>query len=304
MKKILMMGIAALAGLAATGVDAMTLAEAGAKKAEAAANQKTMSAVIKDLSEEDQVKFLAMVNEEIANSEGSAEEKTARYIAAAEAALSSCPKSNVAALTAEVYATVPLQSLPLMSERLASGVFSRGTANDAQVKTAAESVMKAIEARTSSAADSDRRNTAAVLAFLNASGGTPADLRSTLLDGYPSEASMEWVPAAMGEVDGTKDYKPLLGVETASPKADDVFTILPMAPAVLAGSMMADLSGTGTAYTDAVLDPDQYALPDQGGDFGMEIRIPRTTDQSKPWYNGAKRGESYDEPEVYPGQSF
>lgn len=304
MKKLIMTAIAAFASLAVTGVDAMTLAEAGAKKAEAAADPNAMAAVIKDLSEADQVQFLAMVNAEIEALPLSAEEKTAKYLDAATAAIASCPASNRAALMAETFATVPLASLTAINEKFAED-FKKG-ASQGDVAGAAIATMKTIESRTATAPDSDRRNTFAVLTFVRAAGGeTATELREALLEGYPSEASLSWVPSAMGEVTGTKDYAPLLGGGATTPNLEEVYSMLLPAPAVLSGAMLADLAGTGNSFANAVFDPDQFTLPGGSMDFGIDLRIPRTTDKSKPWHNTGKRGESpYEEPDVYPGQSL
>lgn len=315
MKKILMMGVAALAGLAMTAANAITLDEVAAKKSDVAAKPATAGEVIKSLSSaEDQVKFLAMVNEAIAaDTSLTPAQRTAKYIAATTSALASCPAANIPALMAEAYATIPLQSLPYVSESLTTNVFARGEGTtDAQMKAAAESVMEAIESRTATASDADRRNTAAVLAFLNASGGTPEDLRSTLLDGYPAAAAQEWVPAAMGEVDGSVDYDPLLGEKVEGFSMDELRNALAsMEIASGDGSAISSIAD-GSTFEDVKLEPDAYTVPtpdpiiDSDGNINDPV-VPRTLNPDKPWSPEYRRGDtpSYptpDEPTPYPDQ--
>ena len=87
MKKILMMGIAAIAAMAMTDARALSLTDAGAKVPEAAEKPATMAEVMNQLSEADQLKFLATVNEAIAKMPISEDEKVARYVEANTAAV-------------------------------------------------------------------------------------------------------------------------------------------------------------------------------------------------------------------------
>ncbi len=312
MKKILMMGVAALAGLAMTAANAITLDEAAAKKADVAAKPATAGEVIKSLSSaEDQVKFLAMVNEAIAaDTSLTPAQRTAKFIAATTSALANCPAANIPALMAEAYATIPLQSLPYVSENLTTNVFKRGEGtSDAQMKAAAESVMEAIESRTATASDADRRNTAAILAFLNASGGSPEDLRSTLLDGYPSAAAQEWVPAAMGEVDGSVDYGPLLGQKNVGFSEDEMRKNLSEMNIPSGDGTAVSSIADGSTFADVTLEPGAYTVPtpDPITDYEGNIKysvLPHTLQPDKPWAAKYRRGDTptYDVPSTYPDQ--
>lgn len=313
MKKILMTGIAAVAAFVAVGARGMTLAEAAAKVADAAESPSAMASVMKELSAEDQVKFLASVNGAIEKMPVSEADKAEKFLAANKAAMQNAAKGNLSTLLAETYATVPLSALTVINERFAADLFNRSAdgkrVSDEMMKSNALVAVEAVKDRTAKGdvSNSDKRNAFAALTFIRASEGSPADLRDALLAGLPAEAKSEWIPAALGEGEPAS-YDAILGGEGA-PNAEAVSSILPQAPASLTGALAADLSGvvddngkTTSAFTDAVLDPNQYALPSSSSDFGLTMRIPRTQNKDNPWYNGAKRGENKGEGGGYPWQ--
>ena len=308
MKKLLMMGMAAMAALVGSEARALTLAEAASQVAAAAETPETMASVMSQLSAEDQIKFLASVNESIESMPVSDEKKAALFIAANEAAMKAAQKGNLPALLAETYATVPLEVLTVLNERFATDLFSR-TADatrpitDEAMKEIAVETMKVIQARNekSDVNYAAQRNTFAVLMFLRAANGSPADLKDVLLAGYPADAAAEWVPAALGEGE-PKSYEPMLAIGMKPVEASTVINLL-SAPHVLSGSMILNLgvSPDGQARTvapfhSALLDPNQYALP-RGMDYGVDIRIPKTLNKANPWYNDAARGDT---PSVQP----
>ena len=85
MKKILMIGIAALASVAMA--QELSLADASSKIGEAAGNPATMTSLMKQLKAGDQAAFVARVNQTIDAMPGSASEKAAAYLTANSAAL-------------------------------------------------------------------------------------------------------------------------------------------------------------------------------------------------------------------------
>ncbi len=314
MKKILMTGIAAIAAFVAVGARGMTLAEAAAKVADAAESPSAMASVMKELSAEAQVKFLASVNGAIEKMPVSEADKAEKFLAANKAAMQNAAKGNLSTLLAETYATVPLSALTVINERFAADLFNRSAdgkrVSDEMMKSNALVAVEAVKDRTAKGdvSNSAERNAFAALTFIRASEGSPADLRDALLAGLPAEAKSEWIPAALGEGEPAS-YDAILGGEGAASNAQAPSSILPQAPASLTGALAADLSGTvddngrtTSSFTDAVLDPNQYALPASGADFGLDGRVPRTQNPDNPWYNGAKRGENKGEGGGYPWQ--
>ncbi len=326
MKKILLMGIASAAVLATVSAKAMTLAEAGAKVSDAAENPSVMASVMSQLSAGDQTKFVAAVNEAIESMPVSVNEKTAKYLAANETALRTA--KNLKGVLAETYATVSLEALTIMNEDFSTNLFSRtadaaNPVSDAAMQKIATEAVKAVEARTaqSDVSNADQRNAFAALTFIRASNGTPEGLRESLLAGLPAAAGSDWIPAAMGEGEA-KTYDSMLGIGAETPDADAVAailadmgyrssstesdastssdagtpgTIMPMAPDVLSGSILGDIVGSGdsaggssTPFTDALLDPTQYGLPQGMENTGLQRR-PQTLNPDKPWYNGENR---------------
>lgn len=315
MNRILTVGVAAMSLLAVSQAQAVSLAEARAEVAQAAEQPAKLAELMKGLSAEEQAAFLMSVNEAIEKMPVSAEKKAALAVDANKEALRATPKANLAAMLAEVFATASLQSLTMINEVFAQELFARDAdptkpVSDEQMKATAEQTMEVIKARMKDAnvSNPDERNTFAALMFLRASKGQPADLRDTLLSGLDKAAAETWVPEALGE-QGPKSYLAMLGdsLEDA-PDAAGVIRLL-AAPHVLAGSMIYDLGSTvnkGQArapFAAALLDPVQYALPEDAMDFATH-RTARTLNRDNKWYNGDNRheitkGEGHHEPTPY-----
>lgn len=312
MKKA-MIGFAAFAAFAATGAAAMSLADATAKISEAAKDAKAMAEIVKQLDDEDQVAFLARVNEAIDGFNGSVEEKTALYLDAAKAALGAASPENRLAVLAEVFATVPVEALTAVNEVFASELLNRNAnaanpVSDADMKKIATDAMKAIAERTAGDGNEGVRDAFAALMFVRASGGTPADLRDALLESVPANdrdlARDTWLPSALGE-NGEKTYEPMLAVGDAAraPSLSDVISIADSFP--LAGNpsigtpLFADLSSTvdsegktSNTYSEMFLDANKYALPRDMVDEALS-RTPRTLNPENPWYGGYRRGSGF-----------
>ena len=126
MKKLLMVIAMALAGTLVAQDKAMTLADARGKIGDVIADPASMTSVMKQLSAADQTTYLADVNAAIAKMPGSAEEKTSKFLNVDAAALKGAKENNLTALVAEVFATVPPESLTAVNERFAADMKTRG----------------------------------------------------------------------------------------------------------------------------------------------------------------------------------
>lgn len=298
--------VVAISSVLATGVFALSLAEATGKIVDIVNAPAQMGEIMKSLDKDEQTEFLARVNKAIASTKHSADAKTESFLAVNKAALLA-NKGNVKELLAEVYATVPPASLTVINERLAQDLFRRDAnpskpISDEEMKKRAVETMKVVQVRNVGNDNASVRDTFAILMFLRAANGTPADLKDVLVSGLTDPEARElastlWIPSAMGE--GTaKSYDPMLGVSDVDssevPSAATNF-LNPQGPAVLTGTLMADLSATvsksGTptvSFNETFLDPNKYALPDDG--VGGLNRTPRSLDPSDPWYPGHSRG--------------
>ena len=205
--------------LAVAGVEAASLAEARAKIGDAVSNSAVLTETMKSLSADDQVSFLADVNEAIAKMPGAPESKAAAFLSANRAAIKAASGTgNVRKLLAEAFATVPVEALPAMNESFATELFNRAanpsvTYTDEQFEALAKSTMEALAERNKNADDAAVRDAFAALMLVRASNGTPANLTDTLLTYLPEEArdaaKTEWMPAALAQGED-KSYMPLL----------------------------------------------------------------------------------------------
>ena len=259
MKKIVTMGVAAIACMVIAGVNAMSLADARGQIGGALeGGPEKVGALAAQLDAADQVAFLSEVNAAIGAMPGSVEEKTSKYVDANEAVLKASKKGNLPALLAETFATVPPEALTLVNERLAADLFSRSASpamTDEEFTNRVFATMEVIQNRTASADDAGVRNTFAALMFMRASEGSPADLRDNLINNLPDEgtrelAKNEWIPAAMGEGQD-KSYESMLGASDAG-KAPDEGLVLRMASPATMSAMLSDLgSSSSSMYLDA-----------------------------------------------------
>ncbi|MGN0855031.1 MAG: hypothetical protein ACI4R9_05885 [Kiritimatiellia bacterium] len=310
MKKTLVIGMMVFATAVAQG---LSLADASGQIDVAIESPATMTALVKQLSAADQVAFLARVNASIDALPGSPEEKAAKYLAANDAALRGAKGGgNIAALLAEVFATVPPEALTVINERFAVDLFSRTadpskTIPDEVFVKMVQTAMKAIQKRTASVANADVRNTFAILMFLRASKGTPADLCDTLVKEYLTEgkaqalAKGEWIPPALND----KDYEPLLGASDAG-EMPDAALVLRLAGAQTSLALLSDLAAgdAGMANVSSMFRPNVSGMPVLSDDSTI-YRIPRTMNPANRNYGGYHRGDKTDdiyEPGGYSGQ--
>lgn len=318
MKRILIAGMTVAVALMALDAQAMSLAEAQEKLSVAAESPKTMAEVMKELSAEDQVQFLKAVNEAIEKMPVSPEKKAALYVDANKMAMSAAQPGNTLNLLAETFATASLEALTVINEVFAKEVFSRNAdpthpVTDERMTSIAQKAMAAIAQRAEKETYSTERKAFAALMLLRAAEQQPADLQEKLVAGMPEVVGKTWLPKALGTEEGR--YEPMMGnLLVNPPDAATVYRLL-AAPQPMLGSMIGDLGavtdGEGTArapFSSALLDPNQYALPDDAMDFGMS-RVPRTMNKDEKWYNGYNRtqangsGDSHHhEPVPYRGQ--
>jgi hypothetical protein len=250
MKKFLTV-VGACVALAATAQDkVVALAEARAGIGDVISKPAQMTAVMKRLSAADQTSFLAEVNSAIAKMPASNEEKTAKFLDVNAAALKGAKKGNLANLLAEVFATVPPESLTVVNERFAADLFNRSanptrTITDAQFTDIAKNLFKKVQERNGTSDEAAVRNTFAILMLLRASNGTPQSLRDTLVAEMTDAearklAQDEWISPAMG-LGQDKTYDPMLGASDAG-SAPSPEVVLQLANAQSMQSLLADFN--------------------------------------------------------------
>lgn len=299
MKKILLIVLVAVAGVAVVRAQTaaeklaandakISLADARGKIDKAIESPAVMKEIMKRLSAEDQTKFLADVNKAISDMPASIEEKTAMFLNANHAALTSAQKGNTTALLAEVFATVPPESLTEVSERFASDLVNRAsnpnvTYTDEQFAKLAAEAMKVINERTEETDNGSTRSTFAILMFMRASnetGDSLDKLGDQLVDTLTHDdakelAKEEWIPSALGKDGRTQGYEPILASADAGRRPDSEQVIV-LAGAQLYETILADLGGknvdlmsfspTKTPLLDAAENVLQVANPTFGAD--------------------------------------
>lgn len=310
MKKILMFGFAALiASMAVAQESAISLADARAKLATAVADTAQLKAIMQQLDPTNQVAFLSEVNAAIGQLPDSPENKAEKFLAANMAAMRA-QKGNLASLMAATYSTVSPEALTVINERFASDLLNRSAdpsrpVSDSQFTKLSVNTMNTIQAATAGSDNAGARDTFAILMFLRASNGTPADLRDTLVANLPDSetrdlAQNEWITPALNG-----DYNPILGAADAG-EAPLVPVVRQSGPNVLS-ALMSDMPSTPgqPSFASSAFATSQYAGPTLAEDYGLD-RIPRSLKIEDPWYNGGKRGddpgEEPSEPKPYPAQ--
>lgn len=274
------------------GVKTLPLAEARQKIDGVVDGSESIASLIKQLSAEDQLTFLGDVNKAVSKMPASVEEKTAKHLNLNHAALKAVKGSgNVAALLAEVFATVPPEALTVINERFASDLFNRATDpkvtyTDAQFTDIALKIMETVNKRTAETDNASTRSAFAILMLLRASNGTPADLEDKLIATLPNAdarelAKSEWIPSALGKDGRELGYEPILASADAGRRPDFDFVLVIAGPQLL-DSLLQDIGGknvdglsfmrTRSPVLDAALNPLEQQIPTLGGDvLGAEI---------------------------------
>lgn len=274
------------------GAKTLPLAEARQKIDGVVDGSESIASLIKQLSAEDQLTFLGDVNKAVSKMPASVEEKTAKHLNLNHAALKAVKGSgNVAALLAEVFATVPPEALTVINERFASDLFNRATDpkvtyTDAQFTDIALKIMETVNKRTAETDNASTRSAFAILMLLRASNGTPADLEDKLIATLPNAdarelAKSEWIPSALGKDGRELGYEPILASADAGRRPDFDFVLVIAGPQLL-DALLQDIGGknvdglsfmrTRSPVLDAALNPLEQQIPTLGGDvLGAEI---------------------------------
>lgn len=274
------------------GAKTLPLAEARQKIDGVVDGSESIASLIKQLSAADQLTFLGDVNKAVSKMPASVEEKTAKHLNLNHAALKAVKGSgNVAALLAEVFATVPPEALTVINERFASDLFNRATDpkvtyTDAQFTDIALKIMETVNKRTAETDNASTRSAFAILMLLRASNGTPADLEDKLIATLPHAdarelAKSEWIPSALGKDGRELGYEPILASADAG-RRPDFDSVLVIAGPQLLDSLLQDIGGknvdglsfvrTRSPVLDAALNPLEQQIPTLGGDvLGAEI---------------------------------
>jgi len=293
------------------------IAEARAKIGAIIAEPAQMTEALKTLSPEDQKTFVADVNAAIAKLPGSTEDRTAKYLNVNRAALKGAAKGNMANLLAVTFSTVPPESLTVLSERYAVDLFNRDADpsqkfTDAAFEKTAREVVAKVEQATAGSDDAGVRNTLAILMFVRASNGSPADLSDKLVETLPDAstrelAKTEWIPAAMAEGD-KKSYDSMLAYADAG-KNPNLNIVLNLAGPQILDAMLVDITSSlvdkSGDSTTPVLDQafggfgeDRVTMPVDSIDALSPMNArPVTDDPTKKWNPEYQRG---DEPKPYP----
>lgn len=307
MKKILLLAMVVLgaAVFSASGAEAkkskMSLADARNLISAIVNGEKgvSMTAVMKDLSAEDQKQFLAEVNKAIGELPASVEERTAKYLNLNnEAVRAGKETGNIAPLLAETFATVAPEALTVINERFAVDLLNRSanpkeTYTDDQYTKICTELMKIINERTEETDNGSARSAFAVLMLVRASNGSPADLADKLIDTFKHDdakelARTEWIPSALGKDGREQNYESILASADAGRRPDFAYVLVIAGPQHL-DSILADLGGKNTDSTssirsrtpvlDAAENPFIHQIPTLGGDvFGADIPVPQDYD--------------------------
>ena len=325
MKKMLMVVTMAVASALVAQDKPMSSADARGKIGDIISNPSTMTSVMKQLAAEDQAAFLADVNAAISKMPGSPDEKTSKFLEVNSAALKGAQKGNLTALVAEVFATVPPESLTAVNESFASVMFNRAadpskTYTDDEYKKTSLALLEKVQERNATADNAGVRNTFAILMLIRASNGTPADLRDTLVGALKDEdtrnlAQNEWISPALGQGQ-EKSYDPMLGAADAGsqPNLDMMLVVsLKASGAALVADLASECSITDPSssitalLTPAFADPNTMDVVDGVNPLSGESvsRLPRTTEDTKynPGNKGANRGSGYANQTIQPGQA-
>lgn len=252
----------AAAALVVHGQDAKTmpLAEARAQIGAIAADPSSMKDVISRLSPEDQCAFLGEVNAAISKMPGSNEEKTAKFLNVNRAALKGAAKGNLPKLLAEVFATVPPESLVVIHERFAADLLNRNgdpsrKYSDKEFLIFTTNLMARIEQRTTGIDDAGVRNAFAALMFLKSSGETPQPgLAEALVSGFPDQASRDmalndWIPQATGD---SPNYDSMLGYADAGAQPNMPLVLDLAGPQVLDSMLPEIMADSGITVSPIV----------------------------------------------------
>lgn len=327
--KKLAVAVAALASAVVLNAqEAVSLADARASIGDCIKTPAKMTETMKKLSAEDQKAFLAEVNEAIAAMPGSNESQAATFLNVNRAALKGSKQGNLETLVAEVYATVPAEYLPIISESFASDVFNRNADptvkySDAEYIKIASNLMVKVNARMSSVDGGAARSAFAIVMLAKASGmsgapeagsseaGAPAAGAAPAAGGAPAEGSPlgnlinslvgtlpadaqgpakgDWIPAAISGGD-SQSYEPLLEGAGSSGSMPSSPAVVQIAGPQMLEAMLGDLGGGSS------LVPNSF-----NSDRGTRPTLPSKETQPETTTNTETDPEAEPEPTPEPG---
>ena len=284
----------------------------------AATEKGTFGTAFQDLAKDDQVEFVRAVNESMRSYKASTPEKRLQTIYAVNRdAVRAAPATEKKAVIAEVFATAPMDALPMISDRFAAELFNRKAAglsdkDDSFTEFVAASLMR-VRMRMSTLSTEEfpgARTTFAVISFLKASEGRPADLRQSVLFYIPTgshEAARKvWIPAALGEDGKPASYQPILdaGYKGEEPPHANMH---PMGNIELNNLLVgSDLRVSNAKDVSSPTPLTQDRGIDGFGTGSGLSRVPRgdVNNPDSPWYRRRRGDHPEDAPEPYMGQGL
>lgn len=295
MKRTLMVMVAAFGAMALSAE--MPRSEWHAKVGECALDSAVLKGTMAQLSSADKTAFLSEVNAAISKMPGSAEAKAAKFLAANRAAVAAAGAADRAAVLAEVYASVPPESLTIINEEFAKSEFSRpATMTDAEFLGIVKATMQNIAQRTSSVESGAVRAGFAGLMFIRAAGeSAEAAVTDAVVASLPQEsrdaAKESWFPSALGR-NGTATYDPMLASAQAGEEPNHN-VVLGIAQMQIIDSMLGDLQRGKSAWETPRFpvfgsDAADAADPMRNGSLSSMPRD-RVQDWRSPYYKGKNR---------------
>lgn len=269
-KKLFLTVAAIAATVALNAQESVSLADARASISDCIKTPSKMTETMKKLSADDQKSFLAEVNEAIAAMPGSNESQAATFLNVNRAALKGAGKGNLAALVAEVFATVPPEYLPVVTDSFASDLFNRSadpsvSYTDQQYIQIASNTMVKVNERMADVDNGSARATFAAVMLIKASNNTPDGLVDALVSTLPSDsqdtARNDWIPpaTASGEAQSYESLVEAAGATGTTPSSPAVIRIA--GPQML-DAMLGDLNNGGSMVGDVFRsDREQPTLP-------------------------------------------
>jgi len=269
MKKLIVTLAAVVSAVALNAQESISLADARSSIGDCIKTPSKMTEVMKKLSAEDQKAFLAEVNEAIAAKPGSNEAQAATFLNVNRAALKGAKQGNLNTLVAEVFATVPAEYLPVISERFASDLFSR-TADqtvkysDEEYINIASNLMVNVSARMSNVDGGAARSTFAIVMLAKASNmtGSPTEagsplntLVTSLLGTLPADSPIDtikndWIPTALATGE-SQSYEPIVeGSGTPGTMPSPSVVVQTAGPQVL-DNLLSDLNTGSDSVTES-----------------------------------------------------
>ena len=269
MKKWFFAVAAIIATVALDAQAGMSLADARASIGDCIKTPAKMTETMKQLSAEDQKAFLAEVNEAISSMPGSNEAQAATYLNVNRAALKGASKGNLATLVAEVFATVPTEFLPVITDSFASDLFNRSadpsiTYTDQQYITIASNTMVKVSERMADVDNGAARATFAAVMLAKASNTMPDGLVDAMVSTLPADsreaASKEWIPAATATGEA-QSYEPLLEAAGTTGSVPSPSVVIRIAGPQLLDAMLSDLHDTSLLVETFKIERENATLP-------------------------------------------